>query len=95
MKNFLKKLFAKKTLKVGKTYNMWEHESWGNKIQWFDWGKRKITGHTPFSIEVGDLIKCQMTKGIGTFQVVEIKYENDPIDMFFGVVADFSYEQTA
>ena len=75
-----------------KIYNMWEHTGWGNSINFFDWDTRRISGHTPFKIKIGDEIRQKMVSGkIGRFKVINIDYKLDPSDMFFGTVEDLDY----
>lgn len=65
---------------------------WGNRIEWFDFQKRKITGWKQRRPVIGDLIKCPMESGNdGLFRVTSIEYMSDPRDMFFADTEPVGY----
>lgn len=71
---------------------------WGNSLEFFRWevddeGLRRISGHKRQSLfSVGDWIAMEMESGrVGVFEVVELDWMRDPIDMFFGKVKDVGY----
>lgn len=99
--NFLGKINTIKTKPTGYVFKMWEHSTWGNRIEFLNWDQRTISGHylnrllassRKYKIDVGDELQCKMETGkIGRFLVTEIKYESNPPDMFFGKVKDLGY----
>ena len=76
---------------TGRVYNMWQYNSWGNRISWRDFEKRSIGGHC-LNLRVGDELRCKMESGgVGRFIIIEIDYCQDPRDQFFGKVVFFGY----
>jgi len=74
------------------TYNLWEHNSWGNKIDVFDWDKRTIVGWMQVKPEVGDEIRIKMQSGkIGRFSITSVETYLDPKDMFFAQFKEIGY----
>lgn len=83
---------SKGILPTGNVYDMTLHRAWGNTIYFYgeattNYKKqyiRSITGHLN-GMNVGDELRSPMTSGkIGRFLIVELRYEIDPPDQFFG-----------
>lgn len=75
---------------TGKSWNSWEHNGWGNSIQydketgWHGWT-------TPL-VRKGDVILMRMTSGkILKAVISSIKYAGDPRDMWFAEVVPLGY----
>lgn len=83
---------------TGRTWKMWEHQDWGNRISWWDVSKRKIDGHMSSTIDgylmgVGDDLLVNLRDGrIGRCRIIQIEFMRDPRDQFFGTVTDIGYE---
>lgn len=79
------------------TYKMWEHKGWGNAINVCGDKKGKfnsfqVVGWLRRRPNVGDylIFDCEGgKKARGIFS--EVKYEDDPHDMFFGRVVPLDY----
>lgn len=72
--------------------NVWEHNGWGDAIDWFDYERRQLYGHLMQKPKVGDEIRAKMQSGrIGRFEVIEANYPGNPADMFFCKVKDIGY----
>lgn len=77
-----------------KLINMWEHTTWGNKIQWLDWNARKLAGWLTPRPTIGTEVRSKMQSGkIARFKIVEITRMRDPEDMFFATCKDLGYLQ--
>lgn len=75
-----------------KIINMWEHTTWGNNIEFFDWESRKIVGWLGSKPNKGDEIRSKMQSGkIARFEVKEVENCSNPDDMFFATVKDLDY----
>lgn len=90
--------------RTGVVFKAWEHTSWGNHIKFFNFDNRQIWGHylnkyswasngkKPYKLSLGDEIQFRMGSGkIARFLIIELKYQADPKDMFFGTVEDIGY----
>jgi len=76
--------------------NLWEHNGWGDSINWFNFATRKINGHLQERIKIGDEIRSKMGSGkIARFKVKEIKQMLDPSDQFFATLSDIGYLEGA
>lgn len=65
---------------------------WGNKIEWFDWERRRVVGWKQERPKVGDYLYAQMQSGKwAKFRYTEVDLKWDPPDMFFGTVKDIGY----
>lgn len=73
-------------------WRMWEHSGWGDSVSFWDFEKRRITGHLTPRPRVGDEVQAKMQSGkIGRFEIQEVDYMLDPKDMFFATVKDVGY----
>ena len=65
---------------------------WGNRIEWFSWGKRKVNGwKTPMPV-VGDILHSPMASSkIGVFKFISVEPCGNPSDMFFATLEDIGY----
>lgn len=74
--------------------DIWEHKDWGDNVYFLDWKERKIVGWMKPLPKIGDEIRSKMRSGkIARFEIVKIKVEQDPPDMFFATVKDIGYMQ--
>ena len=79
-----------------KVWKMWEHEGWGDDIDFWDYERREITGHLTPMIRVGDMVHCKMNSGrIACYEVMSVDKKDNPPDMFFGKVEDRGYVEEA
>ena len=54
----------------GKIIKMWEHNGWGNNVDFFDYENRRIYGHMTPRPKVGDVLLAKMTSGkTGVFRI--------------------------
>ena len=69
------------------TWDIMQHQGWGDQISWFDYQRMRLTGHTPIlrpRPEPGDILLCPMQSGkIGKFRFVRLEHKSDPPDMWF------------
>jgi hypothetical protein len=73
-------------------FDMRERKTWGNRISWDDFDKRRLNGHTTPRPRLGDEIRSAMQSGgVGRFRVVDVDYCADPHDMWFATVEDIGY----
>jgi hypothetical protein len=71
---------------------MWEHHTWGNRLQIFSWENRKIVGWLGTKPENGDKLHIKMQSGkIAEFEILNVKHCHDPPDMFFADIKDIRY----
>lgn len=64
---------------------------WGNHLSW-NVDQKLFYGHGSRAPEVGDMLHSERTSGrIGVFRVIEVKWANDPRDMFTGKVTCLGY----
>lgn len=68
--------------------------TWGDKVEWFHVGTRRVTGWKDERPIVGDILKSPMASGrVGIFVFTDVELMRDPPDMFFGTVEFHSYEE--
>lgn len=88
----------KKQVKGKTTFEM--GGGWGDRIEIFNWSETpnkkhlpRITGWKNPLPKNGDLLKVQMKSGkTGIFEIVNIKYCDNPSDMFFADIKLLKYE---
>jgi len=86
MQGLLKKLRKRKPV----MYEMFG--GWGNRIEWFDYQKRKVHGWKQSRPVVGDLIRMPMQSGSdAVFRFTGVEYCDDPRDMFYGQLEGIGY----
>lgn len=72
--------------------NLWEHNSWGNNVYFFDYDERKLVGWLTPLPKVGDEVRSKMqSRKIARFEIISIDVKKDPPDMFFAIVKDIGY----
>ena len=72
--------------------NMHNHNGWGDRISWFSFEKRSVSGHMEAQPKVGDVMTCELASGrVGAFVFIDVRQCSDPRDMFFGTVKDLDY----
>ena len=98
LKKLIKKIFKYGTKKEVKIWNMWEYNTWGYAINWFNYDAKRITGHLPDdlmgfkTIKVGDELRAKMQSGkVARFKITKVKRCQDPPDMFFATVNYIGY----
>jgi hypothetical protein len=76
-----------------RVFNIWEHNGWGNSIQWRDYDNLSLYGFIKNpKVKIGDEFRDKMESGkIMRFEVVELYYKYNPTDMFFATVKDIGY----
>lgn len=75
-----------------KTWKIWKHNRWGDSIDFNDWQRRGLTGHTTPLPKKGDIFHSKMRSGkVMAFELVKVEYCGDPSDMWFGTVKDVGY----
>jgi len=73
-------------------WNMDEHNSWGNNIEFFDYETRRIMGHLTPLPKIGDKLIAKMISGRKfKFEFIKVEPCIDPSDMFFATVKDIGY----
>lgn len=66
----------------------------GCDIYWHDYDRRVICGHSG-QPKIGDVFTTKMISGkIGVFEVINVRWCNDPRNMYFADVKDVGYWQT-
>lgn len=66
---------------------------WGNAVNWHNIEQRKVVGWKTPRPTIGDLLLSEMRSGkTGIFKFVDVEYESDPNDMFWGTVEDLGYQ---
>lgn len=84
-------LFHKKIPETGRVINVWEHNSWGNNLFWYDFdpvgtrnGKWRLGSHLSPKPKRGDEIRTKMQSGaIGRLIVADVEHVNSVHDMFY------------
>lgn len=74
-------------------YKQWEHESWGNSIEW-GWGenpnnltRRRVQGCLRRRPEVDDVLLARSAQGtVHEFRFAEVEPAGKPADLFFAIV---------
>jgi hypothetical protein len=76
-----------------RVFNIWEHNIWGNSIQWRDYENRNLYGFIKNpKVKFGDEFRDKMESGkVMRFEVIELDYKYNPTDMFFATVKDIGY----
>lgn len=65
---------------------------WGNRIEWVNWGTRKIKGWRAVPPKVGDFLTSAMESGrTSVFRFVTVEQSKDPPDRFDATVEDVGY----
>ncbi|MFW6009077.1 MAG: hypothetical protein ACOCP8_07430 [archaeon] len=65
---------------------------WGDRIEWFDFKKRKVVGWKNNKPQKFDLLISKMESGkVVVFTFINIEYCSDPHDMFFGIVKEIGF----
>jgi hypothetical protein len=78
---------------TGYVYEAERHSGWGDRLDWFDYDKRRISGHLQRKPVVGDEVLFRMSSGkTARYAVTSVEYCGDPRDMFFADVMDIGYE---
>lgn len=78
--------------RTGKVYNQWDHRDWDNSINIWDWKTCKLEGRLPFQLQIGDEIRFKMASDrIGCGLISEVRYEDDPPDMFWATFWPLGY----
>lgn len=73
---------------------MEHHSGWGDSIYFWDFKKRRVTGHMTPKPEKGDILRCMMDSGrVARFEFVEIKHSNSVHDLFWATMKDLNYEE--
>lgn len=88
-------LFKKKRQLTGRVIKAWEHNGWGNSVQWSDHSVLRIVGWLDDLPEENDEVQFEMLdankKVVQTrFIITEVEYCGDPRDMFFATVKPFA-----
>lgn len=66
--------------------------TWGNKIEWFDFERRRIVGWKSILPRQNDLLLSNMKSGkTAIFKIGVVENCNDPRDMFFAYVEFIGY----
>ena len=74
--------------------DMWQHNSWGDLVDWVNWDKRILSGFLRNKPKNGDILRCKMNSGkIARFTIKNVEYKSDPRDMFFAEADDLGYEE--
>jgi hypothetical protein len=94
--NFLKMLMfwkRKSIWKPTKVINMWEHNVWGDTINWISWENKEIYGFSePCLYDTNTEVRSKMKSGkIARFKIIDIDYKADPNDMFFATLEYLGY----
>lgn len=81
------------TSKRNKTvWDMRQHQTWGDHIQWTSWERRRVNGWTEPLPEKGDELIAEMASGrLGRFRFAKVEPCGDPSDMWFATVEDMGY----
>lgn len=78
-----------------RTYKVWEHKGWGDRISIRHVNKNgtfQIEGHLVTKPVVGDYIIYETSSGHkGKGMVINTEYPGDPWDMFFATVLPIEY----
>lgn len=81
--------YSKRKVRIYKNEN---HQSWGNHIFFFDFERRRISGHLTPLPEVGDEWHVTMKSGnTMRYEIFSVEPCRDPRDMFFGMVKEIGY----
>jgi hypothetical protein len=75
-------------------WEIWLYRGWGNRIEFFNWEIRQISGHIPNrrDFKIGDEVRERMETGkVARFEVIEVEYCQGVDDMFFALVKDIGY----
>jgi len=99
MFDFFRRFFVKQTpLKLGKGENSYFsiHSGWGDHIDFISYDKEsgigEITGHLPILPRNGNILRAYSeSKKIMLFEIFDMKFFNDPYDMFFAKVKFLGY----
>lgn len=88
----------KKTVKLsGRVIKAWEHNGWGNSVDWSSYENLRVVGWLSNTPEVNDEIQFKMLRAADKKEVVtryiitDVDYCRDPQDMFFATVKPFAY----
>lgn len=76
-----------------RVFNIWEHNGWGNSINWRNYDERNLFGFIKNpKVKIGDEFRDKMESGkVMRFEVIELDYKSNPTDMFFATVKDVGY----
>lgn len=89
----IKAFFNRKPKRKPRTIQQWNHQNWGNRIGFLDFGKRELVGWMDPKPEDGDILEVIMASGkIALFEITQIEYVSDPKDMFFAKAEDIGYK---
>lgn len=71
---------------------MRDHQAWGNRMSWFDWDQRRLSGHTTPHPSVGDELLVDMQSGkVARFEFAKVEPCYNPHDMWFATLKDVGY----
>lgn len=88
----LQKVRTVKLKKGQRVIRMWEHVSWGNNVEWFDFRHGQLVGWLTTLPKKKDYVLEKMDSGrIAVFRVVSVEPQPDPKDMFFATLKDLGY----
>ncbi len=88
-RNLLNKMNKKTDHRIIK---MWEHNGWGNSVNWMKWEDRTVYGFLSNPPKKGDILWAEMESGkIASFVFEKVDVPYDPEDQFFGTVSDAEY----
>jgi hypothetical protein len=76
----------------GRIWNIWEHNFWGNRIEWQNIENLQLVGWTQPIPETRDEFRSKMQSGkIGRFVLVRVRRTSDVADMWFGYAEFIGY----
>lgn len=89
-------LLKKKRTLTGRVIKAWEHNGWGNSVEWSDYEKLRIVGWLPRKPRENDEIQFEMMspelgKVKTRFIVTEVEHCSGVHDMFFAFIKPFAY----
>lgn len=89
-------LFTKPRILTGRVIKGWEHNGWGNSVDWSDYNQLRVVGWLYNKPEENDEIQFEMVRPDGEkvktrYIVTNVEYMRDPHDMFFATVKPFAY----
>lgn len=81
---------------TGRVIKAWEHNGWGNAVQWSDYNELRVVGWLDDLPVENDEIQFKMRRKfdknvVTRFIVTDVERCGDPRDMFFATVKPFAY----
>lgn len=89
---FISRLYFPKKELTGKVWDMDEHRSWGNNIQWSNIPDLKLVGWTTPRIKIGDEVLSETQSGkTMRYAVIDTEHAHGVDDMWWAHVEQLGY----